>query len=75
MKLREYLEELNTMVQERPEILDYELVYSSDDEGNYYHKIFYTPGIGYFSEDYVYYEEGGEEFVEFEFTPNVVCMN
>jgi len=45
MQLREYLEELNKIIQEHPEVLEYEVCYSIDDEGNEYNKVNYTPSL------------------------------
>lgn len=76
MKVKEYLDNFNELIKERPEILEYDLVYSSDDEGNNYNKIFYTPGIGYYDkDDNQYYDEDGEYFIEEEYVANSVCIN
>ena len=48
MKLKEYLKELNRMVEENPAILEYTVIYSSDDEGNSYAGVYYTPSTGNF---------------------------
>lgn len=48
MKLRDYLESVNEQVKHNPEILDYDVVYSSDAEGNSFEEVFYTPTIGNF---------------------------
>lgn len=45
MKLKEYLNELNTLATKYPEILDFEVVYAHDDEGNEYQKIYSSPTI------------------------------
>jgi hypothetical protein len=66
MKLKKYIENLNKLVKENPEISDYEVVYSSDDEGNNYHNFFCSPSIGNFSEGY---------FNQKDIDKNAVCIN
>jgi hypothetical protein len=43
MKFKEYLDHLNKMAEENPEILEYETIYSHDDEGNEYQKVNHLP--------------------------------
>lgn len=43
MKLREYWEALNNVIDEHPEYLDEEVYYFFDEDGNYYHKVDFTP--------------------------------
>lgn len=45
MKLRTFLAELNTLVKSNPEALDYNVIYSSDDEGNSYHNVHCTGAL------------------------------
>ena len=70
MKLKEYKEKLDKLIQEYPEALDYDVITSSDDEGNMFNLVHFDPSVGYF--------EYGE------FTPfcpdepaeiNSVCLN
>ena len=89
MKLKEYLEELNKMVLENPEILEYVVVYSRDDEGNGFQEVHYTPDLGVFDEEerefhsesdieedeYSYYSEMKEDNENFEFILNSICIN
>jgi len=51
MKLKKYLEFLNNMVKDNPKALDYDVVYSSDDEGNAFSGVFYRPSVGYYDKD------------------------
>ena len=44
MKLREYWEALNNVIEEHPEYLDEEVYYFFDEKGNYYHKVDFVPG-------------------------------
>jgi hypothetical protein len=71
VKLKEYLDKINAKVAENPEILNYSLVYSKDDEGNGFKKVFYPPSIGY-------YDSCDGEFVgteDNELVPNAICIN
>jgi len=43
MKLKEYLEELNQIVSDYPEVLEFEVIYSHDDEGNEFQKVNNSP--------------------------------
>ena len=45
MKLKEYLEELNQVVSDYPEVLEFEVIYSHDDEGNEFQKVNNTPSF------------------------------
>lgn len=67
MKLKEYLDNLNALVKERPESLDFDVVTSSDDEGNGYNLVYYTPQVGN-------YDSEEKHFVQ-EITTNAVCVN
>ena len=48
MKLRQYLDELNELVEENPAALEYEVVYAKDDEGNGFEETHYGPSMGLF---------------------------
>lgn len=68
MNLRKYLEELATLVEQDPRLLDLQLVASADDEGNSYNPVYYTPTVGYFNlED--------REFNPEDPNPNAICLN
>lgn len=49
MKFKEYLEEINRLAKTNPELLDKEVVHSSDLEGNNYHFVVYPPSKGHFN--------------------------
>lgn len=70
MTLKEYLENLNNAVALDSSLLDLEVVYSQDEEGNSYQKIFFTPGIMYFDEDMEPVEEE-----ENDTAIKMMCMN
>lgn len=82
MKLKEYLEKLNQLAYNNQELLEYDVVYSRDDEGNGYQEVCYDPSAGYLDEDGYwhslenmnneseYYEENYPDAVV-----NSVCVN
>lgn len=45
MTVKKYINTLIEIVKRNPEIEDYEVIYSSDSEGNTYEKVYYTPTI------------------------------
>lgn len=45
MKFKEYLAELNKMAKEQPDKLECEMIYSHDDEGNFYQKVHNMPAF------------------------------
>lgn len=46
MKLGAYIKTLSQMVKENPELKDFEVVYSADDEGNQFQVIYFSPTVG-----------------------------
>ena len=71
MKLKEYIEKLQELYLEHG---DLELVYASDDEGNYYNKVYYDPGIlNMCGEDRIS-EEDLEEYSSEEIQ-QYICLN
>lgn len=78
MKLSDYLESLQQLVKDNPKALDYNLVYSSDDEGNYFRKVRYVPTAGttiegefMTKEHYKEWNDGDDEG----FKENAICIN
>lgn len=68
MKLKEYLDSIKKMVVLNPEILEYDVVYAADDEGNHFQEIHYTPSLGAF--------DGGDFDTDLEVKkPNAICIN
>ena len=51
MKLKEFLENINTMVKNDPSLLELEVITSDDDEGNGFTNVYYPPGVGNYDED------------------------
>jgi|TARA_Y100000310_G_scaffold127848_3_gene126991 hypothetical protein len=72
MKLKDYVENLNKLLKERPEMAEYLVVTSKDDEGNEFNEVCFDPTVG------CYYEDGKEFIEEYPFVdskPNAVCVN
>lgn len=75
MTLKEYLENLNEFIAEHPEALEYEVVTSADDEGNYYNPVHYTPSIGLFEDGEFTQLDNFEECEIDNKDANSVCIN
>ena len=67
MKFKEYVDNLNKLLKERPESASYDVVTSKDDEGNGFNLVYYAPQVGN-------YDENEREFKEEQVT-NAVCVN
>ncbi len=50
MKLKNFLENLNEFVKQNPKVLELDVVTSSDDEGNSYNLVHYSPSIGIYED-------------------------
>jgi hypothetical protein len=75
MTLKEYIENLNEFVKENPEALEYIVVSSSDDEGNSYSPVYYTPSIGQYEDhEFIHVENFEDREMDDEDT-NAVCIN
>lgn len=67
MKLKEFAENINNLLKERPETAEYDVVSSKDDEGNGYNLVHYSPTVGN-------YDKEEREFQQ-EREVNAVCIN
>lgn len=74
MKLKQYLASLNKLAALHPETLEFEVVYSKDDEGNGFQTVSYEPVIGFFDSDYAGDFYSGDQIDE-EMEVNAVCVN
>ena len=45
MKLKEYKQLIDNLAKEKPESLEMDVIYSGDDEGNYFGNVFYSPSV------------------------------
>ena len=50
MKLKEYVENILNIVDNHPDFLDLDVVYSIDDEGNRFESVYCFPDVGYFDD-------------------------
>ena len=57
MKFKEYVQNLNMLLEERPETAEYDVVTSKDDEGNGYSLVYYGPTVGGMDADGDFQEE------------------
>ena len=73
MKLTTYIEKLQELLAEHG---DLELIYSNDDEGNEYRKLYFDPGVvNYIESNYcIIHEDDLEEWNESEYQ-KVICVN
>jgi hypothetical protein len=72
MKVHKYYHHLRELIKENPKILDYDCIYSSDDEGHSYDSVNFTPSIG------EYNKEDGEFYSAHEYGckfNNALCVN
>ena len=76
MKPREFLKNLNKVIKENPEFLEYDVVTSKDAEGNGYNEVHYTPLIGFFEGNGFKSSHWDEEDNKIELEEyNAVCIN
>jgi len=73
MKLKEYIEGLQKIIDNNPDYAELEVCASIDDEGNGYNPIYFAPTIGHWSEDDEFFPE--EYATDEELPINVVCVN
>jgi hypothetical protein len=51
MTLKQYIAQLNAVVKENPSAANFIVITSSDDEGNSYSPIYYSPTLGHYDSD------------------------
>ena len=76
MLLKEWLAELNNLIQQNPQILDYKIVTAIDGEGNSFFEVWNQASFGYFTEDDDFVPV--PQFAEWDIEPeqaNAVCLN
>lgn len=71
MKFKEFVENVSRLLENRPELGDFEAVTSKDDEGNGFNIVYFEPSLGYFDGD-EFTPEDEEELKE---EINAVCIN
>lgn len=73
MKLKEFLKNINEMVEEDPTILEYDVVTCKDDEGNGYNIVFYDAHLGVWDEDEREFYSSEDEIDPNDI--NAICLN
>lgn len=71
MKVKEYLNNLIEMVKRNPKLEEYDVIYASDDEGNDFKPVIFTPTIMKVLNE-------GDYSLEVETmseSPNAICIN
>lgn len=66
MTLKEYTENLLRLIDNNPEATSYQVITSSDDEGNCFNPVIFEPNIGYYEDN---------EFNNDSDNNNAVCVN
>ena len=72
MILKDFLENINKLVEENPGLLDKKVIYSIDDEWNAFKNIHYTPSIWMIDKENEFIQNTDEEF---EWEINCICIN
>lgn len=77
MKLEQYIDTLQQLVDKNPAAKDYTVIFSIDDEGNAFKEVHFEPSIGVFEEeDSEFTDLDSEDFENYEPTDvNAVCIN
>ena len=79
MKLKEFLNNIQEMVKEDPSLLEKNVIFAKDDEGNGFEEVYYGPSIGVLTEDFEYVPSDSKDFEEeYEYTKkdiNAICIN
>jgi hypothetical protein len=75
MKLKDYLANLNSLVNFNPEAMEMEVVTSCDGEANSYETIYYSPTIGFYKDGEFRTEDCYDYLEEDIPTFNAVCVN
>jgi hypothetical protein len=69
MKLKEYADKINAFLEEYPDI---DVVYASDEEGNSFHRSYFSPSIGTFeNNEFKSMEDQKDKNIK----PTVICIN
>ena len=80
--LQEHIKQCLVILRENPEAKDFLMVSASDEEGNGFEPVYFSPTLGIFTEDGEFYagDEDIEIFKEFHPEvvhpkPNAICIN
>jgi len=69
MKLKDYIEKLQKIMNDAPGGKDLTVIYSSDDEGNSFSEVHFDPTLGKFEDNEFEAAPLGDD------SPNCVCVN
>ena len=72
MILKEFLENINKLVEKNPDLLNKNVIYSIDDEWNAFKNINYTPSIWIIDDENEFIQNTDEEF---KWEINCICIN
>jgi hypothetical protein len=76
MQLKEWLNDLNKLIDANPEILELPVVYARDDEGNGYQYASYSPSLGAFDRlSREFYSQDQYEDQDDDLGEKVICLN
>lgn len=79
MKLDEYINNLQKILETNPDYAKLDVITAKDDEGNGYNTVHYTPSVGWVDEDFEsFVNENNADDVDFEddeLNINCVCVN
>lgn len=80
MKLKEFLNNIQEMVKKDPSLLEKNVIFAKDAEGNGFEEVYYSPSVGvYDTEEYEFVPADSEDFEEeYEYTKediNAICVN
>lgn len=68
MKLKDYIKKLTDIAEANPKALEYDVVYSTDDEGNAFNEVYCGPTTGYFDGCEFYNQDSDQD-------DNAICLN
>lgn len=79
MKLKEFLNNIQKMVEEDPSLLELDVITAKDSEGNGFEDVYFEPSVGVFTKDSEFVPSDSEDFEEeCKYTKkdiNAICIN
>ena len=78
MKVKTWMSEMQKIIKENPEVLEWGMIYSKDDEGNGYEKVHFDPSTclyDYEDREVIAYEDEDGEIETPKEKHNVVIIN
>ncbi len=71
MKLKEHMVSLGKMIEKDPQILEFDVVYSTDDEGNNFEEVRFSPDLGVYDKYSKEWDNARSSKKKF----NSICIN